>query len=228
MFFNRKKNTTKKSISFIKNNHDLLDELKEKGIINKNILDSIKKVPRELFVSKESIQLAYENIALPIDCKQTISQPYVVDYMIDCLKLKKTDVVLEIGTGTGYQTAIISYLCQEIYTIEIFSKLFYQAKFNIEKLKIKNVIHKLGNGVSAWKEKEFFDAIIVSAASKEIPFQLLQNLKINGKLIYPKKCPFNNQKLILIKKKDGNSFEEKKLFDVKFVPLLNKKTENYE
>ena len=228
MFFNRKRNTTKKSVSFIKNNHDLLDELKEKGIINKNILDSIKKVPRELFVNKTSIQLAYENVALPIDCEQTISQPYVVAYMIDCLKLKKTDVVLEIGTGTGYQTAIISYLCQKIYTIEIFSKLFYQAKFNIEKLKIKNVIHKLGNGVSAWKEKEFFDAIIVSAASKEIPFQLLQNLKINGKLIYPKKYPFNNQKLVLIKKKDENSFEEKKLFDVKFVPLLNKNTENYE
>ena len=201
MFFNRKKNTTKKSVSFIKNNHDLLDELKEKGIINKNILDSIKKVPRELFVSKKSIQLAYENIALPIDCKQTISQPYVVAYMIDCLKLKKTDVVLEIGTGTGYQTAIISYLCQEIYTIEIFSKLFNQAKFNIEKLKIKNVIHKLGNGVSGWKKKGFFDAIIVSAASKEIPSPLLQNLKINGKLIYPKKYPLNNQKLILIKKK---------------------------
>ena len=228
MFFNRKKNTTKKSVSFIKNNHDLLDELKEKGIINKNILDSIKKVPRELFVSKESIQLAYENIALPIDCKQTISQPYIVAYMIDCLKLKKTDVVLEIGTGTGYQTAIISYLCQEIYTIEIFSKLFNQAKFNIEKLKIKNVSHKLGNAVSGWKKKGFFDAIIVSAASKEIPSPLLQNLKINGKLIYPKKYPLNNQKLILIKKKDENNFEEKKLFDVKFVPLLNKKTENYE
>ena len=228
MFFNRKKNRPKEKISFLKNNDNLLEELKEKGISDKNILNAIKKVPRELFVSEASIQLAYENVALPIDCKQTISQPYVVAYMIDCLKLKKTDVVLEIGTGTGYQTAIISYLCQKIYTIEIFSKLFNQAKFNIEKLKIKNVIHKLGNGVSGWKEKEFFDAIIVSAASKEIPLPLLQNLKINGKLIYPKKYPFNNQKLILIKKKDENSFEEKKLFDVKFVPLLNKNTENYE
>ena len=228
MFFNRRIKTTKKNISSVKNNHDLLYELKEKKIIDKNILDSIKKVPRELFVSKASVQLAYENVALPIDCKQTISQPYVVAYMIDCLKLKKTDFVLEIGTGTGYQTAIISYLCQKIYTIEIFSKLFNQAKFNIEKLKIKNVIHKLGNGVSGWQEKEFFDAIIVSAASKEISPSLLQNLKINGKLIYPKKYPFNNQKLILIKKKDENSFEEKKLFDVKFVPLLNKNTENYE
>ena len=143
--------------------------IKEVKIIDKNILDSIKKVPRELFVSKASVQLAYENVALPIDCKQTISQPYVVAYMIDCLKLKKTDFVLEIGTGTGYQTAIISHLCQKIYTIEIFSKLFNQAKFNIEKLKIKNVSHKLGNAVSGWKKKEFFDAIIVGGDSATLP-----------------------------------------------------------
>lgn len=221
MFFNRKKNRKKEKISFFKNNNDLLEKLKEKEISNKNILDAIKKVPRELFVNEISAQWAYENMALPIDCKQTISQPYVVAYMIDCLKLKKTDVVLEIGTGTGYQTAIISHLCQKIYTIEIFNKLFNQAKFNIEKLKITNVIYKLGNGVNGWEEKNFFDAIIVSAASEEISPQLLQNLKINGKLIFPKKYSFENQKLILIKKIGENNFKKKELFDVKFVPLLN-------
>ena len=228
MFFNRKRNAKIESISFIKKNSDLLYELKEKGISDKNILDSIKRVPRELFVNKSSIQFAYENVPLPIDCEQTISQPYVVAYMIDCLKLKKTDIVLEIGTGTGYQTAIISHLCQKIYTTEIFSKLFNQAKFNIEKLKIKNVIHKLGDGVNTFKKKEFFDAVIISAASKEIPLRLLENLKINGKLIYPKKYPLDNQKLILIKKKDASNFDEKKLFEVKFVPLLKKNNENYE
>ena len=221
MFFNKKKNRTKKRISFIKNNSDLLEELKEKGISDKNILDSIKKVPRELFVDEISIQQAYENMPLSIDCEQTISQPYVVAYMIDCLKLKKTDIVLEIGTGTGYQTAIISHLCQKIYTIEIFNKLFNQAKFNIEKLKITNVIYKLGNGVNGCEEKNFFNAIIVSAASEEISPQLLQNLKINGKLIFPKKYPFENQKLILIEKIGENNFKKKELFDVKFVPLLN-------
>jgi len=141
--------------------------------------------------------------------------------MIQCLKIKKADKILEIGTGTGYQTAIISHLCQKIYTIEIFSKLFTQAKFNIEKLKIKNVIYKLGNGINGWKEKNFFDAIIVSAASEEISSQLLQNLKINGQLIFPKKYPFENQKLILIEKIGENNFKKKELFDVKFVPLLN-------
>ena len=215
------KNRIKKKFFFTKNNDDLVTELKEKGISDQKILSAIKKVPRELFINQASAEWAYENMPLPVECGQTISQPYVVAYMIDCLKLKKTDKVLEIGTGTGYQTAIISHLCQTIYTIEIFSKLFTQAKFNIEKLKIKNIIYKLGNGINGWKDKNFFDAIIVSAASEEISSQLLQNLKINGQLIFPKKYPFENQKLILIKKTGENSFDQKELFDVKFVPLLN-------
>tara|TARA_B100000315_G_scaffold2639_1_gene2513 strand:- start:2605 stop:3300 length:696 start_codon:yes stop_codon:yes gene_type:complete len=221
MLFSWKKKKSKEKIFFNKNNNDLVIELKERGITNKNILSAIKKVPRELFVSETSTQWAYENIALPVVCGQTISQPYVVAYMIDCLKLKKTDKVLEVGTGTGYQAAIISHLCQKIYTIEIFNKLLNQAKTNMEKLKIKNINYKLGNGVKGWGEKIFFDAIIVSAASEEIPSKLLQNLKNNGKLIFPKKYSFENQKLILIKKNSENNIEKKELFDVRFVPLLN-------
>jgi len=226
MLFSWKKNRTKEKIFLNKNNDDLLVELREKGITNKNILNVIKKVPRELFVNKISIQWAYENIPLPIDCEQTISQPYVVAYMIDCLKLKKTDKVLEIGTGTGYQTAIISHLCQKIYTIEIFDKLFHQAKKNINKLKIRNVIHKHDNGINGWGEEMLFDAIIISAASEEIPSKVLKNLKNYGNLIIPKKYLFDNQKLILIKKTGKNSFDQKELFDVKFVPLLNKNIEH--
>ena len=226
MSFPWEKNREKEKIFFNKNNNDLIRELKEKGITNKNILSAIKKVPRELFVNKTSTQWAYENTALPVECGQTISQPYVVAYMIDCLKLKKTDKVLEVGTGTGYQTAIISHLCQKIYTIEIFDKLFNQAKINMGKLKIKNIIYKLGNGLNGWGEKILFDAIIVSAASKEIPPKLLQNLKNNGKLIIPKKYPLENQKLILIEKNSENNFEKEELFDVKFVPLLNNNNYN--
>ena len=222
MFFNR----TKERIFFSKNNDDLLEELKGKGVSDKNILDAIKKVPRESFVNEIYIQRAYENMPLPIDCEQTISQPYVVAYMIDCLKLKKTDIVLEIGTGTGYQTAIISHLCKKVYTIEIFNKLFSQAKINLSKLKIKNVTYSLGNGINGWREKILFDAIIVSAASEKIPVKLLQNLKNFGNLIIPKKYSSGNQKLILIKKTSKNSFDQKELFDVKFVPLLNKNVEN--
>jgi len=213
--------TKKEKKIFNKNNNDLIKELKEKGIVDKNILDAMKRVPRELFVNKTYVQWAYEDNALPLECGQTISQPYVVAYMIDCLKLKKTDKVLEVGTGTGYQTAIISYLCQKIYTVEIFNELLLRAKNNTEKLKIKNIIYKLGNGVNGWEEKILFDAIIVSAASEKIPPKLLHILKKNGKLIIPKKYSFENQKLILIKKTGKNSFEQKELFDVKFVPLLN-------
>ena len=226
MFFSWEKNREKEKIFFNKNNNDLIRELKEKGITNKNILSAIKKVPRALFVNKNYSQRAYENIALPTECGQTISQPYVIAYMIDCLNLKKTDKVLEIGSGTGYQAAIISHLCQKIYTIEIFDKLSNQTKINMGKLKIKNVIYKLGNGLNGWGEKILFDAIIVSAASKEIPPKLLQNLKNNGKLIIPKKYPLENQKLILIEKKSENNFKKKELFDVKFVPLLNNNNGN--
>ena len=226
MFFSRKKNKEKGKIFLNKNNNDLIKELKEKGIVNKNILDSIKKVPRELFVNEASVQWAYENMALPVECGQTISQPYVVAYMIECLKLKKTDIVLEVGTGTGYQASIISHLCQKIYTVEIFNELFCRAKNNIEKLKIKNIICKKGNGVNGWEEKILFDAIIVSAASEEIPSKLLQNLKKNGKLIIPKKYPMANQKLILIKKIGENNFEKEELLDVRFVPLLDKDIQN--
>ena len=226
MLFSWKKNKVKENIFFNKNNDDLILELKENGITDKDILTAIKKVPRELFVNEISNQWAYENKPLPVECGQTISQPYVVAYMIDCLKLKKTDIVLEIGTGSGYQTAIISHLCRKIYTIEIFNKLFNQAKINIDKLKIKNVVYKLDNGINGWGEKILFDAIIVSAAAEKIPLKLLQNLKNYGNLIIPKKYPSGNQKLILIKKTDKNSFDQKELFDVKFVPLLDKNIEH--
>ena len=226
MLFPWKKNKVKENIFFNKNNDDLIQELKENGITDKDILTAIKKVPRELFVNEISNQWAYENKPLPVECGQTISQPYVVAYMIQCLKIKKPDKILEIGTGTGYQTAIISHLCQKIYTIEIFNKLFQQAKTNINKLKIKNVIYKLGNGVNGWEEKILFDAIIVSAVSKKIPPKLLNNLKIHGNLIIPKKYSLENQKLILIKKTGKNSFDQKELLDVRFVPLLNHNVEH--
>ena len=226
MLFSWKKNKVKENIFFNKNNDDLILELKENGITDKDILTAIKKVPRELFVNEISNQWAYENKPLPVECGQTISQPYIVAYMIQCLKIKKADKILEIGTGTGYQTAIISHLCQKIYTIEIFNKLFQQAKTNINKLKIKNVIYKLGNGANGWEEKILFDAIIVSAVSKEIPLKLIGNLKIHGNLIIPKKYPLENQKLILIKKTGKNSFDQKELFDVRFVPLLSNNVEH--
>ncbi|MDP6709834.1 MAG: protein-L-isoaspartate(D-aspartate) O-methyltransferase [Pelagibacteraceae bacterium] len=201
-------------------NKDLIRELKIEGISDKNILRAIEKVPREFFVAQGLIDRAYENIPLPIDCGQTISQPYVVAYMISCLKLKKTDKVLEIGTGTGYQTAILSYLCKEVCTIEIYNKLLDQAKKRILKLNLKNINFILGNGTEGWNAKVLFDAIIVSAASEIIPDKLLKNLKNHGCLIMPKKKSLDIQKLLLIKK-SNETYLEKELCSVKFVPLLN-------
>ena len=224
MLFPWQKKRIEKPLRLNRNNEALIEELKIEGIKENNILRAIKKVPREIFVEQEFIQRAYENSALPIDCEQTISQPYVVAYMIDCLNLKKTDKVLEIGTGSGFQTAILGHLCQEVCTIEIHGKLINKAKKRIAKLNLKNIIFKLGNGAEGWQNKALFDAIIISAASEIIPAKLLENLKNQGSLVMPKKKPSGNQKLLLVKK-NNETYLEKELLDVKFVPLLNKNIE---
>ena len=220
MLFPWKKNRIEKH----RDNEALIKELKIEGITENNILQAIKKVPREIFVEQQFIQQASENIPLPIDCGQTISQPFIVAYMIACLNLKKTDKVLEIGTGTGYQTAILSHLCQEVFTIEIYENLLNKAKKKIAKLNRKNIIFQLGNGAEGWQAKVLFDAIIISAASEILPLKLLENLKNQGRLIFPKKKSSENQKLLLVKKNNETCIE-KELLDVKFVPLLNKSIE---
>ena len=220
MFFPLQKNQIKKLVGLNKNNETLIEELKIEGIKENNILCAIKKVPREIFVRRQFIQQAHENIPLPIDCGQTISQPYVVAYMIACLNLKKKDKVLEIGTGTGYQTAILSHLCQKVCTIEIHGNLLNKAKKRITKLNLKNIFFKLGNGAEGWQNKALFDAIIISAASEIIPAKLLENLKNQGRLIMPKKKPSGDQRLILITK-NNETYSEKELLSVRFVPLLN-------
>ena len=221
MLFPWQKNRIEKRLRLNKNNEALIEELKIEGITENNVLYAIKKVPREIFVERQFIQQAYENIPLPIDCGQTISQPFVVAFMITCLNLKKTDKVLEIGTGTGYQTAILSHLCQEVFTIEVHDNLIKKAKKRIAKLNLKNIIFKLGNGAKGWQNqnKALFDAIIISAASEIIPAKLLENLKNQGSLVMPKKKPSGNQKLLLVKK-NNETYLEKELLDVKFVPFI--------
>ena len=210
------------NMTFKRDNSSLIADLKIKGISNNNVLEAIKKVPRELFVKKQYIGQAYENIPLPIDCEQTISQPYVVAFMIACLNIKKNYRILEIGTGSGYQTAILSHLCKEIYAIEIYDQLLNEAKKKFLKLNLNNIKTKSGDGAKGWDDKILFDGIIVSAASKNIPTELWKNLKDQGYLIIPKSNFFNNQKLIMIKKSNKN-YIKKELFDVKFVPLLKEK-----
>ena len=206
------------------NNLALIEELKNEGIKDYNVLLAMKRVRREFFVEQRFIQRAYENIPLPIDCRQTISQPYVVAFMVSCLNLKNTDNVLEIGTGTGYQTAILSHLCRSVYTIEIHKKLLDKARTNIAKLNLNNINFALGNGTKGWKNNVLFDAIIICAASETVPAKLLEILKNQGHLIIPKKDSSENQRLLLIKK-NNKHYTKKELIGVKFVPLLNKNIE---
>ena len=199
---------------------DLIDELILNNFTNETILKYIKKIPREFFVKKKFINFSYHNRPLPIDCNQTISQPLVVANMIDYLNIKKKDLVLEVGTGTGYQTALLSYLCKHVFTIEIFEKLINQAKINHAKLNLKNISYLLGDGSNGWNKAILFDSIIISAASKKVSPKLLKTLKTKGKIIFPKKYSSGQQKLLLLKKLNERNYFTQELFDVSFVPLL--------
>ena len=204
---------------FKKNINDLISDIKKRNFTNKTILKYLEKIPREIFVKKKFVDVCYNNIPLPIDCNQTTSQPLVISNMIDSLNIKKTDLVLEIGTGTGYQTALLSYLCKHVFTIEIFEKLINQAKINHAKLNLKNISYLIGNGVNGWNKPILFDSIIISAASKKVSPKLLKTLKIKGKIIFPKEYSSGQQKLLLLKKLSESNYSTQELFSVRFVPL---------
>ena len=212
------KNKKKSTILKNEKNEELIQELRSEGITDEKILSAIRMVPRDLFTEK--LDEAYENKALSVECNQTLTQPFCTAFMISCLDLRPTNNVLEIGTGVGWTTAVISKLVKTVFTMERFKKLLDSAKKNIAKLKIENVQFKLGNGFEGWEDKILFDAIIIGAASEVVPIKLLESLKSNGRLVMPKKYDTGNQKLLLVTKKSGN-FEQKELLDVKFVPLLN-------
>ena len=206
---------------FFKTNiNDLISDLKQKNFTNKTVIKYLEKIPREIFVEKKFVDICYNNIPLPVDCNQTTSQPLVIANMIDYLDVKKTDLVLEIGTGTGYQAALLSYLCKHVFTIEIFEKLINQAKINHAKLNLKNISYLLGDGLNGWNKPILFDSIIISAASKKVPLKLLKTLKIKGKIIFPKEYFPKQQKLLLLKKLNEHNYSTQELFDVRFVPLL--------
>ena len=206
---------------FFKNNiNDLISDLKKNNFTNRNVLKYLEKIPREIFVEKKFFDICYNNIPLPIDCNQTTSQPLVIVNMINYLNIKKTDLVLEIGTGTGYQTALLSYLCKHVFTIEIFEKLINQAKNNHAMLNLKNISYLLGDGSKGWNEPILFDSIIISAALKKVPSKLLKTLKTKGKVIFPKEYASKQQKLILLKKLNESNYSKQELFSVRFVPLL--------
>ena len=163
----------------------LIMQLRRRGIRDNAVLRAIERVPRELFVDEAFADHAYQDIALPIDCGQTISQPYVVAFMTERLELDDRHKVLEIGTGSGYQAAVLSYLCRRVYTVERWRELQKAAERRFARLGITNVTTIIGDGWLGWPPQAPFDRIIVTAAADEPPQALIEQLKIGGRMIIP-------------------------------------------
>jgi len=195
-----------------------------RGIIDKKIIDAMMKVPRHLFVPAEYVSEAYNDCPLPIGYRQTISQPYIVAFMTEKLELDGDDKVLEIGTGSGYQAAVLAEIVDSVFTVEIIKALSKRAQEVIKKLGYKNVFFKVGNGWFGWKEHAPYDAIIVTAAADTIPVELVNQLKNGGRMVIPIGPQFSLQFLYLIEKK-LNRISIKNLLPVRFVPLIKESEE---
>jgi len=203
------------------NRKKLVEELFSKGIRDKNVLNAIFNIPRHFFMESDFEDFAYLDKAFPISKKQTISQPYTVAFQTEKLDIKKGDKILEIGTGSGYQTAILIYLKTDVYSVERIFELTRKSKKILSKLKLKAKEIIWSDGYLGFKEHAPFDKIIVTAGSKEIPEDLLKQLKLNGKMIIP--VGDIEQNMILIERKGENNFNKTSLGSFKFVPMLKNK-----
>jgi protein-L-isoaspartate(D-aspartate) O-methyltransferase len=189
-----------------------------RGVADKTTLQAMRKVPRHLFVPKEYQREAYDDNPLPIGYGQTISQPYIVAYMTEVAKPDPSKTALEIGTGSGYQAAILAETVKSVYSIEIVPELARESAERLKTLGYKNIIVKYGDGYKGWKEFSPFDIIIVTAAAEQIPQPLIDQLAENGRLVIPVGPPMAVQELILLVKKNGK-IEKSRLTFVRFVPF---------
>ncbi|MGM0414137.1 MAG: protein-L-isoaspartate(D-aspartate) O-methyltransferase [Bacillota bacterium] len=198
-------------------------QIKDRGISAKKILEAFKSVPRHEFVPGEYRNQAYADRPLPIGNNQTISQPYIIAAMLDKLSLNSDSKVLEVGSGCGYVLAILSQIVAQVYGVERQSSLVEKSRATINSLGYDNVEIKYGDGKLGWSEKSPFDAIIVSAATDQLPEQLLKQLKIGGKIIIPIGDSFS-QRLILYHKIEDGQVRMNKFEPVRFVPLVDGKS----
>jgi len=192
-------------------------QLAARGIKDPKILDAMKKVPRHLFVPEDMLSHAYSDEPLPIGEGQTISQPYIVAYMTEVLALQGGERVLEIGTGSGYQTAILAEIAQKVFTVELIEALSLRAQETLKKLKYTNILYKIGDGTYGWDGHAPFDAIMVTAAPDKVPRSLEEQLKIGGKMIIP--VGSGIQELVFVNR-GKKRFKRKKMLPVRFVPLV--------
>jgi len=193
-------------------------QIENRGLNDHATLAAMRKVKRHLFVPKGSVDDAYDDKPLSIGYGQTISQPFIVAYMTEVLSLKPNFKVLEIGTGSGYQAAVLAEIIDSVFTIEIIEELGISAKNRLSRLGYDNVKLKVADGYYGWKEHALFDAIVVTAASEFIPPPLIQQLKDGGKMIIPVGTPFMVQNLILVQK-EGEEITTTSLMPVRFVPF---------
>lgn len=198
---------------------ELVEALRRDGIKDERVLAVMARMPREMFVEEGFGHSAYDNAALPIACGQTISQPYIVAYMTEALRLDQKHRVLEIGTGSGYQAAVLSLLCRMVYSIERHRALLKQAEARFETLKLDNIVTKLGDGFKGWPEQAPFDRILLTAATPEVAPILIEQLKSGGILLAPVGKESNSQRLVRIMKTD-TGVESEELLPVVFVPML--------
>ena len=196
----------------------LIMTLRGMGVVEADVLSAMERVPRELFVPTALSQHAYENASLPIALEQTISQPYIVARMTAALELTGRERVLEIGTGSGYQAAILSFLCRRVYSIERLRPLLVEAENRFRKLRITNVTSKFGDGAKGWPEGAPFDRVILTCAPPEIPATLLNQLKTGGIMVAPEGRD-REQSLVVIRRTE-EGFERRELLPVRFVPLV--------
>jgi protein-L-isoaspartate(D-aspartate) O-methyltransferase len=195
------------------------EQLKPRGIRDERVLAAMAKVPREEFVAENVRGRSYADSALPIGHDQTISQPYIVAFMTEQLHAKSTDRVLEVGTGSGYQAAILAELVKDVYTIDIVEPLAKEASARLARLGYANAHVKTGDGYQGWTEVAPFDAIVVTCAPDKIPASLTQQLKDGGRMLVPVGTTMMDQQLYLLEKKNGE-LAQAAILPVRFVPMV--------
>ena len=196
------------------------DQLAREGIADPRVLQAMREVPRHLFVPEDQRARAYQPYPLPIGEGQTISQPYVVGFMTEILRLGPGHKVLEVGTGSGYQAAVAARIAREVYTVEIFESLAESARERLGQLGHRNVHVRQGDGYHGWKEEAPFDAIIVTCAGGHLPPPLLEQLKPGGRMVMPVGGPFMTQNLVFVEKDQQGRLSQRNVLPVMFVRLL--------
>jgi len=197
----------------------LLMELRRAGIGDARVLGAIEKTPRERFVPRAFEDQAYENLALPIGQGQTVSQPYVVALMTEKLELGERHHALEIGTGSGYQTAVLARLCRRVFSVERHRDLLRDAERRFGELALRNIVCRFGDGMKGWPEQVPYDRVIVTAAGAEVPTTLIEGLAPGGILVAPVGEDHRDQQLVRIRRQD-HGFSTENLGLVRFVPLI--------